>query len=209
MAAEEEGANEESLPVKIPIVPAGGNLTAAAPAGVSLEQAERMKVVELREELQKRGLSKAGKKETLLARLKEGIEKQVPILEGGNKISQNTAGDSFTFGAYWKLLEQDGDFVQEEIGEHHAPTVPPDEVQFVKKRNYKEKFDRPPFTGTTKVPARYRNGKISQDHQGNTKYKVQVCNETVPNIEWCHSKGLGLQSHPVEWFESFVPLRNG
>ena len=65
-----------------------------------------MKVLGLRKELGLRGLSKNGTKGVLVKRLKEGIEKNVPLLvDKPIEQIENSAGDGFEAGAYWRLLE--------------------------------------------------------------------------------------------------------
>lgn len=68
-----------------------------------------MEVVELRKELEMRGLSKDDNKRVLASQLKEGVSKNEPLLidRPTNEI-ENTADDSFEPGAYWKLLEAEG-----------------------------------------------------------------------------------------------------
>ena len=62
---------------------------------------DKMKVLELRKELGLRGLSKNGIKGVLVKRLKEGIEKNVPLLvDKPIEQIENSAGDDFEAGAY-------------------------------------------------------------------------------------------------------------
>ena len=68
-----------------------------------------MKVVELRDELENRGMSKNGHKAVLVDRLKEAIAQNVPLLEHRSQHEiANIAGDGFDGGAYWQMLEPDG-----------------------------------------------------------------------------------------------------
>lgn len=79
---------------------------------------EKMKVLELRKELGKRGLSKNGVKNMLIARLTEGIEKGVTLLSERPEIEvKNRAGIDFEGGAYWKLLDSKGPEIDESIME--------------------------------------------------------------------------------------------
>jgi hypothetical protein len=93
----------------------------------------KMKVVELKDCLKKRGLSTNGRKSELQLRMKEALEKDVQLLttthhqenaQGG--IQQNNtgavtatiparAGGTFDVGAYWEVLEQDGEVMQDQL----------------------------------------------------------------------------------------------
>ena len=69
----------------------------------------RMKAVELRIELKKRGMKVTGGKAELQTRLLEGVLAGVEILAARPvEESNNSAGDAFNPGAYWKLLELSG-----------------------------------------------------------------------------------------------------
>ena len=35
-----------------------------------------------------------------------------------------------------------------------------------------------------------------------------MCEDTVPKMEWIRKKKLTLDSHPIHWFEAFMPLRS-
>lgn len=82
-----------------------------------------MKVVELKAELKKRGVSIRGKKEELINRLKKAIEEKMPIVgEGNDKNELDYAGEGFPLGARWELEEaiddvnkQDDDMIIEGI----------------------------------------------------------------------------------------------
>ena len=65
----------------------------------------KMKAIEFREALKKRGMSTNGNKPTLFARLKEGNTNEVTIVKE-RPVAQieNCAGDAFELGSYWKLL---------------------------------------------------------------------------------------------------------
>jgi len=54
----------------------------------------------------------------------------------------------------------------------HPPTVPADEVDYLKpKHNFAEKFHREEFGGTEKMPGRYANGHVKRDNNGNILYE--------------------------------------
>ena len=108
-----------------------------------------MKVIDIKKELKKRGVSTIGLKEVFVARLKDAILKNVPLVENlAPKEADNLAGDVFSPGAYWKELPCEGEYVKEDIPNgFRAPTVPLGENASVQKRNYGQTFDRMAFTG--------------------------------------------------------------
>ena len=128
-----------------------------------MEEASKLSVNALKEELKNRGLNVRGLKVVLQGRLKDAIEKGVPLIQNMSKEKiANMAADAFSLGAYWEELECDGEYVLDQIPhEFNAPTVPTGEIQTVRKRNYKQNFDRMVFTGLTEVPMLQRNGRIA------------------------------------------------
>ena len=191
---------------------------------ISMEALMAMKVLELREELKKRGLNVHGKKEELRNRLKDGIERNLPIRSARDMAvtsgNEEMAGGVFDPTAKWLLLKPDEEDVVNEDGlrdvdggEYRAPTEPENERrnEYEKKRNYSHQFDRGVFTGTATVPqTRGRWKQLRFDEEGSVEYErmKQPIEDTTPNIEWCEGKGLGLDSHPVEWFNAFLPVKN-
>ena len=77
-----------------------------------------------------------------------------------------------------------------------------------KKRNYAEQFDRSPFTAPTRIlPEKNKTENYKRDRNGDYLYTQQGTDETVPNLEHLLEKGLGFDSHPVEWFDLFFPVK--
>jgi hypothetical protein len=153
----------------------------------TIEEAEKMKVAGLKDELKKRGLDVRGKKDELKARLKEAIEQKLPFVDNTTKTNTtNLAGDTFSPGAYWEELECKGEYVDERTLEgFRAPTVPVGEISSVRKRNFDQKFDRMVFSGKTELPKRHKNGTIAKDKQGNTIYhKQKPHNQTEVNMDF-------------------------
>ena len=199
--------NEEPLPPPVsPPVPDRQNF---AQNLVSVVDVPQMVVPQLKEELNKRGCSTKGKKHELQDRLKKAIEENVPLVDKLTKEkAANLAGDVFTPGAYWELLECSGDFVEEKTQEGlRAPTVLQGEVLLARKRNYKEKFDRMVFTGKTYLPSRYSNGRLKQDKEGKYSYELRPHEHTEPNLSFIRQNKLDLDSHPAQWFAAFIPMK--
>ena len=169
-------AEEEALPFgSPPSLPAEAPLENFAQKILSSESIDKLKVNELKLELKKRGMNAKGKKEELVLRLKEAVEKGVKLIENLTpEMSQNMAGDSFSPGAYWKLLECDGEYLDNVVPDGlRAPTVPDGEVPVVRKRNYKDQFDRNVFTGMAELPMRSVRGHIRRDNKGEVKYEIK------------------------------------
>ena len=80
------------------------------PEVLGIDMVDKMKVVELKAELKKRGVSIRGKKEELINRLKKAIEEKMPIVgEGNDKNELDYAGEGFPLGAKWELEEANDD----------------------------------------------------------------------------------------------------
>ena len=182
---------------------------------LSDENIDKMKVSELRVELERRGMSKNGLKAVLIQRLKEAVSQKVPLLtDRPDDEVANNAGDGFDGGAFWQLLEPEGPELDESCMEvdgviFRAPTTTelehnsnyPDRP---KKRNYSATFDRSPFVSHHQLlPEKNLRGRFKKDNKGNFKYSKQTTTETIPNIEFLHSHGISLQSHPAQWFDIF------
>ena len=72
-----------------------------------------------------------GHKSALIKKLMDALDKNVSLFENTtNEIRDNLAGDTFHVGAHWKMIDQDGDVIEEEnrdLIEGHGifdPTVP-------------------------------------------------------------------------------------
>ncbi len=216
---EEDCAEEEELQegdatqnhVPEPLVPERAN-----PNPTVLTEADvmKMKVSELKTHLKRRALSVRGKKSELQERLKVALRNNAQLVnEMDPETVANLAGDTFDAGARWFLLEPDmDDEVEEEVLEidgvdFHGPTS--DGAQKGASRyNYSDEFDRPVFNGMGKQPRVWRNGRLALDRNRKVQYEVKPHTETIPNVDFCAQHGLDLESHPAEWFEAFLPIRN-
>ena len=202
---------------------ADGSVVPEAVDALNDDAIDKMKVVDLRKELGMRGLSKNGNKGVLVKRLKEGIQKNVPLLvDRPTEQMENSAGDGFEAGAYWRLLEATGPPLDDSIMEvdgilFRAPTTTEEEHKNAdfderpKKRNFGESFDREPFVGNQLLPERILKGKyrgqLKKNKVGNYIYKQQQSEESNPNLEYLFAKGIGFHSHPADWFNMFFPKK--
>ena len=206
----------EAIPV--PDEEGGEEVPVAVEADQVLDAAtiNGMKVVELREELKKRGIKVTGKKAELQTRLLEGVLAGVEILAARPvEESDNSAGDAFHPGAYWKLLEPSGPAVNEsemtiDGVRFREPTMPAEEHELnrddrPKKRNYSEIFDRAPFTRSALLPVRNSNGTLKRKNTGEYVYAMQVTTVTVPDLEYLFAIGIDFESEPPDWFNIYFP----
>ena len=142
-------------------------------AGRILERIDKMKNDELRKELQRRSCSVKGRKSELVARLREAVEKKLPLVaEMSAEVQANLAGDGFALGAKWEIQEPDDGEVEDEANRvidsisFREPTVGVADVlqgvKFAKKKNYRMVLDRPPFISSCRQPKR-ENGKLVYD----------------------------------------------
>ena len=122
-----------------------------------------------------------------MKRLKEGIEKNVPLLvDKPIEQIENSAGDGFEAGAYWRLLEATGPPLDDSIMEvdgvlFRAPTTTEEEHKNAdfdgrpKKKKIGELFDCEAFVGNQLLPERIVKGKhkgqIKKNKVGNYIYK--------------------------------------
>ena len=206
----ENAENSENLPTEMAV---------SVEPELTFALIDKMKVLDLRKHLEDRGMSKNGLKAVLVQRLKEAVQGNVPLLAARpDHEAANNAGNGFDGGAYWHLIEQGNEEIDESIMEvdgirFREPTAT--EAEHVaqhpdrpKKRNYSEQFDRPPFVGaSTLLPEKNMRGRLRKDNKGKHKYIKQVTNATVPNIEYLHKKGIDLDSHPADWFNIFFPKK--
>ena len=151
-------------------------------------------------ELKKRRIKTTGKKSELVSMLTDALAKGVPLVENLTKEkAENLAGDHFSPGAYWEELVCDGEYVKEETLEgFRAPTVPDGEKPTVRKRQYKQSFDRMVFTGMAEVPERYPNGRMKNNKDGKIHYITKPHNETTVSMAFVRTHKLKLHSHPAE-----------
>ena len=77
----------------------------------------------------------------------------------------------------------------------------------VRKRKYSNTFDQDNFTDIEKIPKRWYNGAIAKDVSGNVQYIKILHTEKVLDTSFCKWNKLGPDSHPVECFEAFYPMR--
>ena len=191
-----------------PVLPPEPDRQNVAEKNITDDDVAKMAVSALKTELKNRGISVKGKKEELKIRLKKALEDKIPLVASmTTHKAANLAGDSFSPGAHWELLEMTGNFVEERTQDGlRAPTVPVGEVPLVKKRNFEQKFDRMVFSGKTEVPARYNNNRIKKNKEGKVQYQTQPHEETEARMSFIRANRLSVDSQPVEWFAAFIPM---
>ena len=176
------------------------------------EQLKKLKVVELKSELAKRGQPVSGLKNVLLERLKAALQQRLPLLTQADQAACSVDDlTGFSPHARWKALVPNDEAVVEpqNVTGLRAPTIPEDDATFVpQKHNFSETFDRAPFLGKEKVPRRHRNGNpVLQD--GKKVWDEKLNNNGGPKIEFLEEHGLNVDSSPQEWFKAFLPIYDG
>ena len=140
---------------------------------LSLDDVSGLKVVELKEEIIKRGLNRNDNKSALIKWLMDALDNNVPLVENmTNEIRDNLTGDTFHGGAHWTMIDQDGGVIEEEnrvfIEAHRLldPKVPHDnyweDTNGVgpRKRNYTATADKEVFRKKSKMPEITMHGKV-------------------------------------------------
>ena len=178
------------------------------------EAMKKMKVVELKAELTKRGKSTTGLKAVLLERLKDVIANRVVIVANMPGATTTPPDDlrGFAETARWKPLVPMEAVVEEptnRVSTLHAPTVPADDASFLaQKHDFAEEFDRLPFVGKEKIPKFHRNGcPVMKD--GKQVFTEQFNSKGGPKAEFIQDNKLGVDSTPQDWFNAFLPLYDG
>ena len=200
-------------------MPAEGGVELSPDPVLDDDTIKKMKVAELQVALQACWMPKNGLKAVLIDKLKTSVAEGVAILQYFSVAEiENSTGDVFHFGAYWKELEQAGPDMDDSIMNvegvsFRAPTTTAKDyaalfMNLPNKHNYEETFYQAAFTAPTRLlPERNTNGKIKRDKNGNYAYKYQVMNETVINIEHLFANDIYFESQPADWFDLFFPVK--
>ena len=85
--------------------------------------------------------------------------------------------------------------------------MPEGETTCVKKYNYSDTYDRPPFIQQVTIPKVNVCGNIMYNLNGSVRYTKENSDQTVPNIPFLHKNGLNVNSYPFEWFDLFMPMK--
>ena len=187
------------------------------PVNFKIRDIEKLKVVELKGALKKRGCSAKGNNPALTALLEDAIEKNLEVVcDIGEGEVENFAGEGFSVGAKWELeAANDGDVcIEEGIREiggkvFREPTVRPAEYvedeSGATKNNYTLNFDRPPFISSCKQLKLNRYQKPMKDQKGDYIYEDCTHTESLPNLEFLESRGINTTSHPADWYNVIMP----
>jgi len=174
----------------------------------TVEDMLQMKVIELKTKLKLRELSVNGKKEALVARLKEAVEKGMPF-QAKLLIKEersNMVGDGFSLGAHWVELHCDGEFIDEKNPDgYRAPTINQGGNYSVHKRNYTQKFDRMVFSGRTELPATKNKRGDLKKQDGKVVFEKRPHDRTEVKMAFVRKHKLDVDSHPALWFDAFLP----
>jgi len=216
--------SEKSLDVENPPNATG---TISVPSKfVFLEESviDGFKVDELRKELEKRSLSKAGLKAELKERLKKAMVDKVPVVDA-EKFAPGP--DSFDKGSRWRILEpsvaalepkcEDPSLVDPTTSKYSEGKELSTEKKVIK-MNYQNKFKRAKFEIEALQPSkslRISTVKESKKRKSikpfaskNISYvKKPIVDKSIllPNIKFTKKHRLDENSQPAEWLRAFVP----
>jgi Transposase IS4/SAP domain len=174
---------------------------------ISDEAIDTMKVADIKAALIDRGLTQSGNKKSLKERLKKAMKDKVRIVEVEIKAD---ALKGFTEGAKWRELKAEETMVEEPINRFkaRAPTIPEEDGDCVPvKHNFAESFERPDFTGRKDVAVRFKNGQLKHK-DGNIIFENVHRSTGCPRRSWLEMVNLSKSSHPVEFFEAFLPVND-
>lgn len=208
LASAEDALSTEKLVVGAPIV----EERTVVQTKLSPREMDNMTVDELKKELKKRNLSTNGKKKGLRERLGIAVDQGVEVvdLDSSEVRKEAVKSTDFSEGCYWETINADGDVIEDDVRPPHLhePTAPEGEPKSSTnlKRNFTVEFDRAVFTGKAFIPKK-RHGKFIKKN-GKIQWALAPCNDTVPKLDFLQRNKLDEHSHPVDWFESFVPVRN-
>jgi len=195
---------------------AEGSSVVGSFVGIAEEVLKKLTVKQLKTELRIRGKSEAGLKPQLQARLRAELSARAvvtidPSSVEGSQNAQPKELSGFPHTAYWEVLEPDTVPVEEPENSFaaRAPTIPADECDVVRvpeKYNYSQQFDRPPFTGVVTQPIlNVSNGKPRLLSSGRMVFRDANRDKGAPNPKFIKQHGLNTSSHPIDWFEAYMP----
>ena len=172
----------------------------------------KMTILMLKHELRIRNVSlpKAKKKADLLAKLREALDKECPVL-AAKDLPEKGPDDlaDFAIGSAWRQLEADID-VDEPINPFplaRAPTVSAEEaaVQPKPKQNFSQLFDRPVFKGDNK--GKPRSAFLEQYHLTQDSTPVEFVDAFFPMYENKVKDGNGDPFLSMEYLARNTNLR--
>ena len=186
--------------------------TTSAPTFIFIpyEEIKKMKVDELKQELKKRGVSMHGKKAELQERLTEAIRNKIAVVPVSTRVLVADP-KNFPPTAYWRTLQPTGqveDPTSDSGSQFHGPTEDPETRRLQpKKRNFDDIFDRPVFTGTSKVPifSKFKRRKLNPQTKKPESEVKTVGKKGVPKQDFLDQHNLSHESAPHKFFEAFVP----
>ena len=173
----------------------------------------KLRVKELREELQKRGLSKIGLKQVLQTRLKEAVLNNIPVVTqvadvGAPADTIPNADNGWFPGSRWVSLTSEENEIEDVTPNgYYAPTNASDSSPPPKKRyNFKETFDCPVFSTKSAVweVTSGKNNRLRMDGRGKPRYFSCPRKEGQPCLKWLEKQNLDRDSPPVAWLHAML-----
>ena len=143
---------------------------------------KKMRVDDLKKELDMRGISNKGKKEFLLEKLRKAMVDKVTLLE---KKTKSAAPNGFADNALWHLIDKSKlptlKEVRSEFEGAYAPSDRNGTSAKARKYNYLENWNREKFDGVTMQPVKDADGNLLRNRHEEVKYEMQPIKELLPD----------------------------
>ena len=126
-----------------------------------------------------------GRKDKNKNHLQICVDNKMAICQGTVVNMSQLSG--FTPTAKWKLLDPQGEVVEEPVNkfDYHEPDIEEHDDPTTPKHNLNETFDRPMFKG--------------RSSEGGVHLKGE------PRAIWMHDHQLTVSSHPDDWLDAMLP----
>ena len=181
---------------------------------IEVDVLKKMKVVDLKSELKKRGQPTSGNKSQLLTRLIDALDNKIPVghrKEAVKKSSAPSQMKAFPNTAYWRVLKPKTESVDEPqnstFKNPRAPTIPEEDAEYVPlKHDFDIEFERPAFTGTKEKYRMNRRGIPIKDKDGKFIFDTETRTKGCVNPSFTQKQKLGIDSTPDEFVSVFLPF---
>ena len=168
-----------------------------------------MSVVQLKAELDKRGLPKQGNKPVLKERLLQALATGGGVRQLNDTRVYPNPADGFAPSAHWVQLQPSSIPVRNPVPEgYHAPTNR-DGLREKDLYEFNETFERDKYVKTSEEYEVRQDGQFYKLEKGVPKYYTKPRNRGRPKVKWLQKHKLTIDSHPVDWFYAMMTREVG